>query len=393
MSLKNLLLLGIPALSCYGAVIGKGQPHCQQLYFTASVNATTRDLSPAPDLSAPNAVVTYLQALLKEYNTAPNKTRGGTYTFVGQYCKAPGNGHSALQVLAHGSSYTKEYWDRGAWGNLSVQNSYQRFAAEQGYSTLAVDRICNGRSSRPDPQLDCQLTTSIEAFHALFSALRKGTASKKIPIPEELVFAGHSAGSITVSNHVQKYPHDVNTAILTGWPSGPIAQSFAAAYQARHNITPPASPPPSPNFFPAKIGDPPRFASLDQGYIVSTNASYRTVGYSGSYDPSYPIFDNLSRGTFPLGEISYIGVTSFPAFEGRVIVATGDLDGFAWADRDVVEDCRAAFPSASSFEWIHALEAGHLVNYHRSAPGTYRKIFQALGSRELVREPGLRKWI
>ena len=384
MRLKNLLWLGVSALPCFAAVIAKGPPHCQQLNFTVSVNATIRELSPAPDLSAPNAVAAYLQVLLKNYNTAPNKTREGTYTFAGRYCKADGNGHPALQVLAHGSMYTKEYWDRGAWGNLSVQNSWQRFAAEQGYSTLAVDRICNGGSSHPDPQLDCQITTSIEAFHALFSALRKGTASKEIPVPQELVFAGHSAGSITASNHVQKYPRDVDTAILTGWPTGPIANAFATAYQARHNITAPALPARFPNYFPAKIGDSARFADLNQGYIVSTNASSRSVGYSGSYDASYPILDNLSRGTFPLGEISYIGLYSFPAFNGRVIVATGDLDGTVWADGDVIEDARAAFPLASSFEWIHALESGHLVNYHRSAPNTYQKVFQALHSQRFV---------
>lgn len=253
-----------------------------------------------------------------------------------------------------------------------------------------MDRICNGDSSRPDFQLDCQLTTSIEAFHVLFSALRNGTASVKIPILKGLAFVGHSAGSITVSNHVQKYPQDVDTAILTGWPSGPIAGAFAAAYQARHNITPPAPPAFSPSYFPAKVGDSARFAGLDQGYIVSTNATFRSIGYSGSYNPSYPFFDNLSRGTFPLGEISYTGVFSFPAFEGRVIVATGDLDGFAWADGDVIEDARAAFPSASSFNWIHALDSGHLVNYHRSAPETYRKIYQTLRSRRLVQIPELR---
>lgn len=391
MLLKNLLLLGLPALSCYGAVTANnGRSHCQQLNFTSSVKSTTRNLSPAPDLSAPNAVVAYLQVLLDIYNTAPNTTREGTYTFAGQYCKAHGNRHSALQVLAHGSCYTKEYWDRGAWGNLSIQNSWQRFAAEQGYSTLAVDRICNGDSSRPDPQLDCQLTTSIEAFHLLFSALRKGTASRQIPIPKELIFVGHSAGSITVSNHVQKYPRDVDTAVLTGWPSGPIAGVFAAAYQARHNISPPVSPALSPSYFPAKIGDPARFATLNQGYIISTNASYRSIGYSGSYDPSYPYFDNLSRGTFPLGEISYIGAYSFPAFKGRVIIATGDLDRTAWADGDVIEDARAAFPSASSFDWIHALDSGHIVNYHRSASNTYRKIFQTLRSRRFVQNPELR---
>lgn len=378
MRLVSLPVLFLPALSYQNPTLNYGEPKCEILTFTYTINTTIRNVSPAPDLSAPDAVSAYLPALLREYNTAPNTTREGTYTLAGHYCAAHGDRPLALQILAHGSSYTKEYWDRSAWGTLPLPNSYQRFAASQGYSTLAIDRLCNGASSRPDPPLDCQLITSIEVFHALISALKKGTASDKIPISVKLSFVGHSAGSITVSNFVQQYPNDVDTAILTGWPSGPLAGILAKTYYARHNITPPAPPQLYPAYFPASQGDPARFANLDQGYIISTNATLRNVFYGGSYNPSYPHLDFLSRGASPLGEASYTGLTSFPAFTGRVVVATGDLDGSVWADGDVIADSRATFPRASHFDWIRAKSSGHDINYHRSAPDTYRNIFQTL---------------
>lgn len=103
---------------------------------------------------------------------------------------------------------------------MTVENSWQQFAYEKGYSTLAIDRLCYGASSHPDPLLDCQLTTSIEIFHTLFGALKNGTASPRIPIPTELAFVGHSAGSITVSNFVE-------VGLFSARPFGPPARRIA----------------------------------------------------------------------------------------------------------------------------------------------------------------------
>lgn len=177
---------------------------------------------------------------------------------------------------------------------------------------------------------------------------------------------------------VQTYPNDVDTAILTGWPSGPIAVIGTAEYYASHNITPPASPPGHSSYAPGSSAYPSRFRGLPQGYIASTNASQRSIGYAGKYDPAYPLLDALTQSTFPLGEATYTGAMAFPAFKGRVIVATGALDQFAHADGDLVSRTRGRFPGAKSFAWVDAVESGHLVNYHFSARGTYRKVFALL---------------
>lgn len=208
--------LALPVLCCNALPHNPTrEAHCEKINFTYNITSTISNVSPPPDLSTNEAITRYLPTLLQDLKTAPNVTRDGRYTLAGLYCAAPTTPPYAhpnpkkkavaapLQVLAHGSSYTKEYWHRAAWGNMTLRNSYQQFAHEKGYATLAIDRLCYGASSHPDPLLDCQLSTSVEAFHRLFVALRKGTASAKIPIPSELAFVGHSAGSITVSNFVQ----------------------------------------------------------------------------------------------------------------------------------------------------------------------------------------------
>lgn len=197
--------LVLPILCCKAAVVRKGGAPCEAIQFTYNVNSTIRDVTPPPALTTSDDITRYLTSLLPQFATAANVTREGTYTLAGWYCEAPDKHKQGvpLQVLAHGAGYTKEYWNRAAWGNMTIKNSWQEFAYGKGYSTLAIDRLCYGESSHPDPVFDCQLITSIETFHALMVGLRKGTASPKIPIPSELAFVGHSAGSITVSNFVQ----------------------------------------------------------------------------------------------------------------------------------------------------------------------------------------------
>ncbi|KAL8999838.1 MAG: hypothetical protein Q9169_001378 [Polycauliona sp. 2 TL-2023] len=374
----------ISTLCCNAAVVRKGRAPCEALQFTYKVNSTIANVSPKPDLSTSEDITRYRTLLSKQFTTAPNVMREGSYTLAGWFCKAPNVQHNKgapLQVLAHGTSFTKEYWNRAAWGNMTIKNSWQQFAFERGYSTLAIDRLCYGESSHPDPVLDCQLSTVIETFHALLAGLKQGKASPKIPIPSELAFVGHSSGSIVASNFVQAYPNDVDTAILTGWPSATIANVGAKEYYESRNLTQPPSPAVESDPLPGAIAFPDRFAGLDQGYIVSTRLTAREIGYRGNYDPSYPPLDYLTQSTLPLGDGSYTGLLSFPAFKGRVIIATGDSDQFAFADPDVIERIRGRFPSASSYHWVNGTQSGHLVNYHKSAHQTYQKVFALLGRR------------
>ncbi|KAL8669745.1 MAG: hypothetical protein Q9168_005673 [Polycauliona sp. 1 TL-2023] len=380
--------LGLAALCCNAAAVPSSRPaRCEELNFTFDIESTVKAVPQPADISTNEKIINYLESLSQNLKTAANVTRQGTYTLAGLYCPAASSKSKPglpLQVLIHGSSYTKEYWNRAAWGNMTIQNSYQQYAQGKKVSTLAVDRLCYGASSKPDPLLDCQLSTNIEVFHALFVALKKGTASPKIPRPAELALVGHSAGATLGSNFIQTYPNDVDTAILTGWPSSYLTLPGAASYYAARNKTPPAIPPQQSSYAPGALAFPTRFPNLPQGYIASTNATSRNAFYAGNYDPSYPLLDYKTQSTFPLGEATYTGFTAFEAFKGRVVVVNGALDFYPHYDPGVVERSRGRFPAAKSFDWVEGEGAGHCLDYHRSARGTYERVFEVLEGRRPV---------
>ncbi|KAL8954622.1 MAG: hypothetical protein Q9183_007015, partial [Haloplaca sp. 2 TL-2023] len=129
------------------------------------------------------------------------------------------------------------------------------------------------------------------------------------------------------TNHdSQVYRNDVDTAILTGWPSATIAAIGAAEYYEERNLTQPTLPTIQSDPLPGAIAFPDRFQGLPQAYIASTNVASRAIGFAGNFDPSFPLLNYLTQATLPLGETSYRGVLSFPAFQGRVIIATGEFD-------------------------------------------------------------------
>jgi hypothetical protein len=64
---------------------------------------------------------------------------GGAATVQGQLCKPSGSTPREVQLLVHGGTYNRAYWD------LPVEGySYQKDMARNGFSTFAVDRPGTG---------------------------------------------------------------------------------------------------------------------------------------------------------------------------------------------------------------------------------------------------------
>ena len=380
MLVKGFLGAGLAA-SAASAATPLSQTSCTNLTFVTRILAPSRQVPPPPDLSPPGAVESYILTLTQQYLNATIATQFGRYTLAATYCPPqvpPTPGDAApLQILAHGSSYTKEYWDRGAWGTGALENSWVYYATSQGYATLAVDRLCNGDSEHPDSVNDCQLPANIETFHSLIQQIRNG--STPVPVPSNITFVAHSAGSTLAANLAQNHPDDFESLVLTGFPAGSIAASGVKTYYAEHNMTPPPSPFLAQDPRPAAVFDPARFHGLDTAYIISTNPQARTAFYSGDYDPQIVTLDYDSRGSVPLGENTWsFGMMSFPRFTGQVLVATGDLDDAAWGDRDVVWRTGKRFPAATNFNWIHVPDCGHSVDWHRGAPQMFEDVHDRL---------------
>ncbi|MEV4312480.1 alpha/beta fold hydrolase [Actinocrispum sp. NPDC049592] len=117
----------------------------------------------------------------------------------GQLC-APA-GATTVQVLLHGATYNRMYWDL-PYGDYS----YQRQEAARGLATFAIDELGVGQSTRP---LSTLLTgvTQASAVHQVVDYLRRGYG--------KVVLHGHSAGSAIAVVEAATY-HDVDGVILTG---------------------------------------------------------------------------------------------------------------------------------------------------------------------------------
>lgn len=123
MSKYYFSLIVLLAPCCHAAAVRPSYLHCEDISFTFNVPSTIADVLPLPDLSTNDAITKYLLVLVQNLTTAPNVTRMREYALAGYLCEARSFWKKAvpLQVLAHGSSYTKEYWDRAAWGNMTIQ--------------------------------------------------------------------------------------------------------------------------------------------------------------------------------------------------------------------------------------------------------------------------------
>ncbi|WNV85836.1 alpha/beta hydrolase [Umezawaea sp. Da 62-37] len=183
-------------------------------------------------------------------------------TMRGQLC-LPGDGNpTTIQLLLHGATYNRVYWD------LPYQPerfSYQRDMAAHGLATFAVDELGVGGSTRPLSTLLTGLSQA-SAVHQVVGKLRAGqiggTAYSKV------VLVGHSAGSAISVIEAATY-HDVDGVVLTGvthLPNVPVVVGDVALGLQPVTLDPQLSP---------RGGDP--------GYLTSRPGTRGTM-YHGPTD-------------------------------------------------------------------------------------------------------------
>lgn len=181
-----------------------------------------------------------------------------------------------------------------------------------GYATLAVDKLGNGASSRPGPIYDVQLPLQMEAMHSLIQQIKAKKTG--IPIPPSMIFVGHSSGSILGATLAQIHPDGVDTLIPTGYPSCGANNKGGT---------------PSYHYLPAALSAPSRFPkNLNYGYLLMNSELNLTSAffYEDHYDPQIPHLDYLTSGSAPIGKSFSLGPQTQPAFEGKVLVVTGQKD-------------------------------------------------------------------
>ncbi|KAI9802074.1 MAG: hypothetical protein M1833_001995 [Piccolia ochrophora] len=351
-------ILGRPVTSLYS---------CKDLTLRVSASATHIEVPPLSDLKTSAGVGEFIaQAPIIIQNGTP-VVRSGTFDISARYCP-PRMFHRGcndrIQLLVHGATYTKEYWATGAWGDRNQSYSWSKFANEAGYATLAVDRLGNGASSLPDPLQITQLPLQVEVLHHIIQRAKRGEFTGQ---PSKVIFVGHSYGSVAGFSVAQQYPADIEKFIVTGCTS-----DFGNMMAATADLQPLA----------ASAVDPSRFSGYAHGYLTHSAETGRTSAfYTGAYDPAIPPKDYATKETVTVGELISFPPLTISAYNGPVLLITGDRDqlfcgvdppGYCGSQLKPLANSASLFPNASSFEYYGPPDTGHDINFHYSAPVTYK---------------------
>lgn len=314
----------------------------------------------------------------------------GDYTIGARYCTpdTPSEARATtLQVLVHGATYTRNYWSGLADpGTLAGQDAYSwvTYAADQGYPTLSVDRLCNGDSSRPFSSTHCQTPLNAETIHLVIDAARTGALPGVDVAFEKIIFAGHSGGSILGNALSIQHPEDVDAYLLTGYSLQPGAASILTL----------------PEFEPAAVVSPTQFGSEDPGYIQATSKEGTlSLFYSGDFDPGRAEYDFDHLQTVCVSEFATIslGQLSAPEYKGAVFVLNGNEDAIfcSGSPADVVLEAAgscadgfssgvgAAYPAARAFAFHNVPDTGHSLNLHHSAQQSFKAAHDFLAKQGL----------
>lgn len=285
-----------------------------------------------------------------------------------------------------GSTYTKDYWSGLAPpGTQPGQDQYSwiLYAANQGYPTLSVDRLCNGGSTRGLSAKDCQLPTQAEALHSVLQSARLGT----LPIAQQrsfnkIIYAGHSYGAMVGNALSIQHPDAVDSYLMTGFSFKLLQGQAGVIVQS--------------GFQPAAVALPNKYGHLDPGYVTSTNGpGVRSVFYHGDFDDAVFQQDFSRRGTLTVAEVytATFGQVNAPNYTGSVFVLNGNEDGVFCEDGPlqailgVAGDCskgfsagvRDGYPNAKAFEFYNTANTGHCLNTHRTAQESFKAAHDWLG--------------
>jgi pimeloyl-ACP methyl ester carboxylesterase len=214
-------------------------------------------------------------------------------------------------------------------------------------------------------------------MHTIIQMVREGKIPE-VPVPEKIVYVGHSYGSIIGNALNRVWPDDVDCTILTGF-GGYFDTAFPAILAQLVLL-------------PADIVQPERYGNLDPGYLEDTNENEVNFlfYYPGGYDPEFAKYDFSIRGTFALGEAATTALNGNTATEYTkpVLIVTGNYDSIFCNQLGVdllgvpscsdvplvnilngynyVESAIEWYPNAE-FEYYLVPDAGHCWQFHYTA--------------------------
>jgi pimeloyl-ACP methyl ester carboxylesterase len=295
---------------------------------------------------------------------APEATE--TFEVIGTLCSQGPAAGKTVQLLLHGSTYARYYWD---FPYQPEHYSYVRAAAKRGYATFNLDRIGNGASDHPSGNL-VDINANAFVVHQVVEALRAGQiASQSF---EKVIVVGHSMGSFTTINYAGSFPGEANGIILTGFLHD-VNWDFVNSTLL-------------PALYPATFD--PKFAGQFPNYDYLTTLPGARGGpfyYLPNANPEVLALDENLKQTTTIGELNTgPGVVFSPIslqIEGPVQVVIGEFDFIFCgnlvncSDKAAVQNYEKAFYSTSAcVETAVISEAGHNLNLHTNADAAYNQM-------------------
>ncbi|RAL65837.1 hypothetical protein DID88_005500 [Monilinia fructigena] len=281
-----------------------------------------------------------------------------SYNIAATVCVPDQSTHSnrsdSWQFLTHGIGYDRAYWD------LPFNNhnySYVDVAVDRyGYSTLAIDRLGVGESSKADPTSVIQAPAELSAIVEVTKQLRAGTLSGvNIPKPNKVVHVGHSFGSILSYELASAHPNLTDGLILQGFSidGSSLPQTIAGFnIQSASTNQPYKFGPPSASSILGSLCSQYQNAlknigsfysagsnhdtgkiyaqNLPAGYLTWANLAANQFAFLAPpyYDPAIAEYAETTKEPFTAGELLTLGAqpSSAPDFTGPVLILTGNED-------------------------------------------------------------------
>lgn len=289
-----------------------------------------------------------------------------TYQVVGTLCSQGPVSGKTVQLLLHGATYARYYWD------LPYQPehySYVRAATKRGYVTFNLDRIGNGTSDHPDGNL-VDMNSNAFVVHQVVEALRTGqVASQSF---EKVIVVGHSMGSFVTIKYAGSYPGESDGIILTGYLHD-VNMDFVNASLL-------------PALYPATLD--PKFAGQFPNYDYLTTLPGTRGGpfyYLPNVNPQVLALDENLKQTTSVAELNTgPGMIFDPIslqIEGPVQVVIGEFDHIFCghllncSDKAAVQSYEEAFyGNPACVETAVISDAGHDLNLHTNADAAFSQM-------------------
>ncbi|KAJ6560543.1 hypothetical protein DFH09DRAFT_1161239, partial [Mycena vulgaris] len=228
-----------------------------------------------------------------------------TYDVFGVFCQ-PNTAVSpekadVIQLLVHGFTYTNQYWSPPTEEFRNY--SYTEFACDRGLSSLAIDLVGVGLSSRPANASDVQFATNAAVVSQLARHLKIASIIAGVQPFKKVIAIGHSAGSamLTFGATAEGAHSPFDGLILTGNLNVQLGTL-----------------PPLLGLMSARDDTPLRWGGLEPNYITTNNRGLFYPANPNSFSPRMVIFDAFTKDVGPLSA----------QLQGSVFFAKGPFNTF-----------------------------------------------------------------